>query len=99
MPFIIFKGEIIVNRNGKNSEQSSDSQDIQIARLAFIGASIVTLGDAISAVAAGLALESLEKSKNQDSQKNDSPPHQSKDMQKQLDYLINELRQIKRMMK
>lgn len=85
-----------MNTNKKNSDQSSDSQDIQIARLTFIGASIVTLGDAISAIAAGLALEALEKSKNGDS---GTPPTKSKDMQKQLDYLINELRQIKKMMK
>lgn len=56
-----------MNNNKKNSEQSSGSQDIQIARLAFIGASIVTLGDLISTLAAGLALDALEKSKNGDS--------------------------------
>ena len=84
-----------MNTNKKNSDQPSDSQDIQIARLAFIGASIVTLGDAISAIAAGLALEALEK-KNGDSS---TSTNQTKDMQKQLDYLINELRQLKKMMK
>ncbi|WP_339216690.1 translation initiation factor 2 [Solibacillus sp. FSL W8-0372] len=84
-----------MNNNKKNSDQSSDAQDIQIARLAFIGASIVTLGDLISTLAAGLALDALEKSKNGDS---GPPPTQSKDMQKQLDYLINEFRQIKKIM-
>ena len=84
-----------MNNNKKNSEQPSVSQDIQIARLAFIGASIATLGDAIAAIAAGLALDALEQSNNGDSS---PPPTQSKDMQKQLDYLINELRQIKKMM-
>lgn len=88
-----------MNGNKKNLEQSSDSMNIQIARLAFIGASIVTLGDGISAIAAGLALEALEKSNNQDSQNTDTQLAQSKDIQKQMDYLINELKHIKRMMK
>ena len=88
-----------MNGNKKNLEQSSDSMNIQIARLAFIGASIVTLGDGISAIAAGLALEALEKSNNQESQNTDTQLAQSKDIQKQMDYLINELKHIKRMMK
>lgn len=88
-----------MNGNKNNLEQSSDSMNIQIARLAFIGASIVTLGDGISAIAAGLALEALEKSNNQDSQNTDTQLAQSKDIQKQMDYLINELKHIKRMMK
>lgn len=88
-----------MNGNKNHLEQSSDSMNIQIARLAFIGASIVTLGDGISAIAAGLALEALEKSNNQDSQNTDTQLAQSKDIQKQMDYLINELKHIKRMMK
>ena len=93
------KEDIKVNGKKNNLEQSSESTDIQIARLAFIGASIVTLGDGISAIAAGLALEALEKSSNQNSQNTDTKLTQSKDLQKQMDYLINELRHIKRMMK
>lgn len=95
-PFFLVRRILKVNANKK--EQSPDSQEIQIARLAFIGASIATLGDGIAAIAAGLALEALENSSNQGTQKSDSSP-QSKDMQKQLDYLINELKQIKKMMK
>ncbi|WP_342575125.1 hypothetical protein MHH37_04095 [Solibacillus sp. FSL K6-1781] len=38
--------------NANKKEQSPDSQEIQIARLAFIGASIATLGDGIAAIAA-----------------------------------------------
>ena len=47
-------------------------------------------------IAAGLAVDVLEKSSNKGSQSLDA---QSKSMQKQLDYIINELKQIKKMMK
>lgn len=93
------KEDIKMNGNKKNLDQSSDSQAIQIARLSFIGASIVTLGDGISAIAAGLALEALENSSNQNSQNSDINSKQSEDMQKQMDYLINELKHIKKMMR
>jgi len=82
--------------NENKSKKSSDSQDIQIARLAFIGASIVTLGDGIAAIAAGLALEALES--KQGSQNLDEQSKQSDTMQKQIDYIIDELIQIKMMM-
>ena len=96
--FLFSKEDIKVNAK-KKSEQSPDSQEIQIARLAFIGASIATLGDGIAAIAAGLALEALEKKSNPDPQKTGSTLPHSKDMQKQLDYLINELEQIKKSIK
>ena len=56
-----------INNNGNKSNQPSDSTDIQIARLAFIAATITTLGDGLAALAAGLALQELEKSNNQTS--------------------------------
>jgi hypothetical protein len=83
----------------KGSKNSNDSQDIQIARLAFIGASIATLGDAIAAVAAGLALEALEKSSNQNPGSSDEQSKHSAKMQQEIDYIINELKQIKKTMK
>lgn len=86
-----FKGDLVMNKN-----QSSDITDIQIARLAYIGASIAALGDGLAAVAAGLALRSLEKANNQNA------PYQSTevdDLQKQIDYIINELKQVKKTMR
>lgn len=56
----------------------------------FYRASVATLGDGIAAIAAGLALEVLEKKITQILKKTGSTLHHSKDMQKQLDYLINE---------
>lgn len=69
-------------------------RDIEIAKLAFIGASIATLGDGIAALAAGLALEALEE--NFQSQSGSRNVH--KDVgstQRQLDYFINELIKIR----
>ena len=85
--------------DNKNSKSSADSQDIQIARIAFIGASIVTLGDAISAIAAGLSLDALENPNNQKSKSSDGQSMYTPNMQQEVDYIINELKQIKRMMK
>lgn len=88
-----------MSNNGRNGKQGAESQELLIARLAFIGASISTLGDGISAIAAGLALEDLERSKYQGSQNSNDPSKQSESMQKEIDYIINELKQIKKMMK
>ena len=91
---------ILIRMVKNNPQQSSDITDIQIARLAYIGASIATLGDALSAVAAGLALNALEKSSNQNPQNQNSDQSKDvEDLQKQIDYLINELKQVKKMMR
>lgn len=80
-----------------NPQQPSEATDIQIAKLAYIGASISTLGDGLSAVAAGLALNALEKSNNQNPQvQNNDQSKEVDDLQKQIDYLINELKQVKK---
>ncbi|WP_413367237.1 translation initiation factor 2 [Lysinibacillus sp. 3P01SB] len=83
----------------RKSENSSDSLEIQIARLEFIGASIVTLGDAIETIAAGLALDALLRSSNQNSANSDEQSKHSSKMQREIDYIINELKEVKRMMK
>ena len=83
----------------KNQKNASDLQDIQIARLAFIGASITTLGDGIAAIAAGMALDALEKSSGQISSNPDEQSNRSSKMQQEIDYIISELKQIKKMIK
>ena len=52
-----------MGRNNKQN-QDNDSMDIYIAKLAYIGTAISTLGDGIQTIAAGLALESLQNAKN-----------------------------------
>lgn len=86
------------NTGQSNTNQSNSSLDIQIARLAYIGAAIATLGDGISAVAAGLALESLERANlvTIASVRNQYDESSQLNMQQQLDYFINELLEIKK---
>ncbi|WP_342534673.1 translation initiation factor 2 [Lysinibacillus sp. FSL K6-0057] len=88
-----------MGRNNKQS-QNNDSMDIYIAKLAYIGTAISTLGDGIQTIAAGLALESLQNAKNDSSPTNNGDQTAKVDhMQMQIDYLIAELKQIKKMLK
>ncbi|RCW45428.1 translation initiation factor 2 [Paenibacillus prosopidis] len=68
-------------------------REIEIARLEFIGLSIATLGDGIAALAAGLTLESLENEYRTPYQSQQSM--QVETTQKQLDYFIHELTQVR----
>ena len=79
--------------------QSPESLDLYVAKRTFIGASIATLGDGLQALAAGIALEALEKEKsnNKSSQNHNGHSKQSEETEKQIDYLINELNQVKKM--
>lgn len=70
-------------------ENNKDIREIEIARLAFIGASIAAIGDGIAALAAGLELESLEK--NYLIQSNSRHASGIESNITQLDYFINEL--------
>ncbi|WP_249435996.1 translation initiation factor 2 [Paenibacillus sp. Marseille-Q4541] len=69
-----------------------DLRDIEIAKLAFIGGSITTLGDGITALAAGLAFEAL---KQDYKTKKNSHSSSIKSTKNQLDYFINELVKIR----
>lgn len=91
------------NNNNKNKfEKSPDSFEIQIARLVYIGSTISTIGGGLQTLAAALALNALEKANSQDSQSSQTRNEQSKhpeDLEMQIDSIIKELKQIKRMMK
>ena len=86
-----------MNNYTKNPQQDMDTTEIQIARLAYIGALIATLGDGLSAVAAGLTLNALEKSSTKENSQTQTET--AEDLQKQIDYLINELKKVKEMMR
>lgn len=91
------------NNNNKNKlEQSPDSFEIQIARLVYIGSTISTIGGGLQTLAAALALNALEKASSQNAQSSQSRNEQSKQTENwemQIDSIIKELKQIKRMMK
>ncbi|MGE7909596.1 translation initiation factor 2 [Lysinibacillus xylanilyticus] len=80
----------------RNKNQSTDSLDIYAAKLTYIGTSLSTLGDGIQTIAAGLALEALLNAKKENS--NDQAKQNTK-MKQQIDHLISELEQIKRILK
>ncbi|MFJ7738353.1 translation initiation factor 2 [Lysinibacillus sp. NPDC097287] len=85
--------------NDKKVNQSADSIDIQIAKLAYVGASISSLGGGIQLIAARLVIDALEKSNNKRSQNQDEQSKKLEDMQKQINSIIKELKQVKRMMR
>lgn len=79
--------------------QNNDSLEIYAAKLAYIGTAISTLGDGLQNIAAGLALEALQNANNNSSPSNGEQTVKVDNMQKQIDYLIAELKQIKKMLK
>ncbi|EKU43037.1 translation initiation factor 2 [Lysinibacillus sp. HST-98] len=90
-----------MGRNNKPS-QGNESIEIYVAKLSYIGTAISTLGDGLQTIAAGLALEALQNANNDSSQTNNGNGNQTvkiDNMQKQIDYLIAELKQIKKMLK
>lgn len=88
-----------INNSNGNSSQSNDSLEIYAAKLSYIGAAISTLGDGIQTIGAGLALEALRNSNTQNSQNDAKQSLQKDNMQKQIDHLIYELKQIKKIIK
>ncbi|MCM0624086.1 hypothetical protein M5J14_06060 [Lysinibacillus sp. OL1_EC] len=75
------------NRNSEGLESVS-----QAAKLAVIAGAITTLGDALATIAAGLALE--DELKENESNSNDIDK-----LQKQIDELHYEMKQLKRMLR
>lgn len=73
------------NRNSEGLESVSHA-----ARLAVIAGAITTLGDALSTIAAGLALEDELKENNS---------NEIDKLQKQIDELNYEMKQLKRMLR
>ncbi|QHT60936.1 translation initiation factor 2 [Paenibacillus lycopersici] len=95
-------------RNNENqaSESNEDLLEIQAARLAYIGASIAVIGDGVSAIAALLALQLLERQKaeaQQKTQAQQTAASQSRyygsfnpgEVRDQMNYFINELIKVK----
>ncbi|AWE07650.1 translation initiation factor 2 [Lysinibacillus sp. 2017] len=83
------------NKNNK-LKQSSDSFDIQVARLVYIGSTISTLGGGLQTIAAALALSALEKASSESFQSQYDQSKQPEDLEMQIDSIIKELKQIKK---
>lgn len=87
-----------MNRNNSNSNHTV--LEIQAAKLAFLGASITTLGDGLTAISAAIALELLEKPTSSNSNSNSNSRSQNhtnslETTQQQIDAYINELIKIR----
>lgn len=89
------------NKNNKFNPTSA-SFDLQIARLVYIGSTISTLGGGLQTLAAALTLNALEKAtaQNQNPQnfqsQNKQANQQPEDLKMQIDYIIKELKEIKK---
>ncbi|MEA0552901.1 hypothetical protein U1P98_04150 [Lysinibacillus irui] len=79
------------NNKGYRNSEASDSVS-QAAKLAVIAGAITTLGDALATIAAGLALE--DELKENESNRDDIDK-----LQKQIDELNYEMKQLKRMLR
>ena len=86
---------IIGSKNKSNT--SSESVEVQVARLEYISALFLTLGDGVAALAAGLELRELEKSSSGNSRDQYDQSKYRDYTQQQIDYLIEELTQVRRM--
>ncbi|MEK4485547.1 hypothetical protein MHH81_08060 [Psychrobacillus sp. FSL H8-0484] len=74
-----------MNNDKNNGPDDQNNQNVsQAVKLAVIGAAIATVGDAISTIAAILALEDERQEQSEKA-----------DMQKQIDYLTTELEKLK----
>ncbi|WP_201007775.1 translation initiation factor 2 [Paenibacillus glycanilyticus] len=73
--------------------------DLIAARLGYIGAIIATIGDGVAAIAAGIALRKLEEASLAESRSEVDQFRQTENIQQQVDFYINELIQIRKMIK
>ena len=75
---------------------NSESPDIYVAKLNLVGTTLSTLGDALQTIAAGITLQELEKTKNQNSQNHSDQSIQIESMQKQIDQLTRKIDRMER---
>ncbi len=83
------------NGNSNDMGQNVESPEVYAAKLSFIGSTLSTLGDGLQAIAAGIALQELEKASDTEQ---DSPNvlNQLEDMQQQIDYLASKIDRMER---
>ncbi|MER2047387.1 MAG: hypothetical protein ABTA23_04080 [Solibacillus sp.] len=81
-----------------NGSDSTPSLEIIAARLAYAGAAVTTIGDVLSMISAGISLKLLEEQNGQQASASYGSESDFKQMQDEIDKLIRELRQIRKMM-
>jgi len=77
---------------------ATPSLEIIAARLAYAGEAVTTIGDVLSMISAGIALKLLEEQNGQQASTSNDSESDFKNMQNEIDKLIRELRQIRKMM-
>ncbi|MBM7667032.1 hypothetical protein JOC25_003559 [Solibacillus kalamii] len=82
----------------KNGSDSTPSLEVIAARLAYAGAAVTTIGDVLSMISAGISLKLLEEQNGQQASASYGSESDFKQMQDEIDKLIRELRQIRKMM-
>ena len=80
--------------NSDSYIQNTSISENNSAKLALIASAITTFGDALATVAAALALEEAANSNTQDFQNQNSQDKQLIQMQKQIDYLTNQVAKL-----
>jgi len=104
----LFTGVVKLVNNYNNSKQKPEITEVEIAALGVIGGIISTFGGGLQTIASILALQDIEQeellnkktnnNKSNDSKQNDINREEIKKMQKQIDTLSKEIKQIKRLL-
>lgn len=81
------------------NEKSEPSLELIAARFAYVGAVVTTLGDILATISAGISLKILEQDLEEGNPSTSPPEEEIQQMQEQIDYLIRELRYIKKIIK
>lgn len=81
-----------------NGSDSTPSLEVIAARLAYAGAAVTTIGDVLSMISAGISLKLLEEQNGHQASASYGSESDFKQMQDEIDKLIRELRQIRKMM-
>ena len=81
----------------KNDMDATPSLEVIAARLAYAGTAVTTIGDVLSMISAGIALKLVEEQNGQQLSNGNGNESDFKQMQNEIDKLIRELRQIRKM--
>lgn len=88
------------NRNhGSNNNNNNQKRAISSGKLEVLASAILTIGEALGTIAAGMALEEEERAKAQAQFQTAYDKDEMRELRKQIDYLIHEINQINKKLK